>query len=145
MGFVSTILGLLCYGLSSSFNSLFGEWSLLKIFLYSGFSLFICLGNLFAKVCRPSTSTSLRFKAHSSFLVLTITSVYSYFADKAMNGKPDVYSLISCVSFAIMSFSLSRQTQCGFEVDLFYFFLGCLIVLLLKIKFALAVVGVGKG
>ncbi|KAL2975836.1 hypothetical protein AAZX31_14G184700 [Glycine max] len=60
-----------------------------------------------------------------------------------MNGKPDVYSLISCVSFAIMSFSLSRQTQCGFEVDLFYFFLGCLIVLLLKIKFALAVVGVG--
>jgi len=69
--------------------------------------------------------------------------VYSYFADKAGNGKPDVYSLISCVAFAVMSFSLSRQTQCGFEVDLLNFFLGFLILLLMKIKFALAIVGVG--
>jgi len=74
---------------------------------------------------------------------LTITSLYSYFSDKAGNGKPDVYSLISCVAFAIMSFSLSRQTQCGFEVDLLNFFLGCLILLLMKIKLALAIVGVG--
>ncbi|TKY56549.1 Exocyst complex component EXO70B1 [Spatholobus suberectus] len=141
VGFVSTIVGLLCYALSTSFNYLFGDWNLLKIFLYSAFSFFICLWSLFAKVCQRSTS--LRFKAHSAFLVLTITSVYSYFADKAVNGKPDAYSLISCVAFAIMSLSLSRQTQCGFEADLFYFFLGCLIVLLMKINLALAIVGVG--
>ncbi|KAG4382958.1 hypothetical protein AAZX31_14G184800 [Glycine max] len=141
VGFVSTILGLLCYGLSSSFNSLFGEWSLLKIFLYSVFSLFICLWSLFPKVWQYSTS--LRLKAHLAFLVLTITSVYSYFADKVVNRKPDAYSLISSAAFAIVSLSLSRQTECGFEVDFLYFFLGCLIVQLLKIKLALVIVGVG--
>ncbi|KAL2338938.1 hypothetical protein Fmac_013384 [Flemingia macrophylla] len=141
VGFVSTIVGLLCYGLSSSFNHLFGEWTMLKIFIYTIFSLFICLGNLFAMVCRHSTI--IRFKAHCSFVVLAITSVYSYFADKLVNGKPDAYSLISCAAFAMMSLSLSRQTQCGFEVDLFYFFMGSLIVLLMKINLALAIVGVG--
>lgn len=110
VGFVSTIVGLLCYGLSSSFNSLFGEWSLLKIFLYSVFSLFICLWSLFPKVWQYSTS--LRLKAHLAFLVLTITSVYSYFADKVVNRKPDAYSLISSAAFAIVSLSLSRQTEC---------------------------------
>ncbi|KHN19141.1 hypothetical protein glysoja_045792 [Glycine soja] len=99
VGFVSTIVGLLCYGLSSSFNSLFGEWSLLKIFLYSVFSLFICLSSLFPKVWQYSTS--LRLKAHLAFLVLTVTSVYSYFADKVVNRKPDAYSLISSAAFAI--------------------------------------------
>ncbi|XP_029129733.1 uncharacterized protein LOC109811045 isoform X2 [Cajanus cajan] len=108
VGFVSTIVGLLCYALSSSFDYLFGEWSLLKIFLYSIVSLLICLGNMFAKACRHSTT--LRFKAHSSFVVLTVTSVYSYFADKLVNGKPDAYSLVSCAAFAIMSLSLSRQS-----------------------------------
>ncbi|KAL2317416.1 hypothetical protein Fmac_031292 [Flemingia macrophylla] len=141
VGFVSTFVGLLFYALSSSFNYLFGEWSLLKIFLYSLFSVFICLWSLFAKVCQHSAS--LRFKAHSAFTVLTITSLFSYFSEKVAKGKPDAYSLISCVAFVIMSFSLSRQTECGFEVELFYFFLGCLIVLLMKINLALAIVGVG--
>lgn len=69
-------------------------------------------------------SRSLRFKAHTAFLVLTITSVYSFYFNKVVNGKPDAYGLISCAAFAIMSLSLSRQSQCGFEVDLLYFFLG---------------------
>ncbi|WJX63681.1 hypothetical protein P8452_48538 [Trifolium repens] len=60
-----------------------------------------------------------------------------------MNGKPDAYSLISCAAFAIMSLSLSRQTQCGFEIDLLYFFLGCLIVQLMKIKLQLFILGAG--
>ncbi|MCI12089.1 leucine zipper protein, partial [Trifolium medium] len=60
-----------------------------------------------------------------------------------MNGKPDAYSLISCAAFAIMSLSLSRQTQCGFEIDLLYFFLGCLIVQLMKIKLQLFIIGAG--
>ncbi|KAJ1437533.1 Exocyst complex component Exo70 [Sesbania bispinosa] len=78
-----------------------------------------------------------------SILVLTITSVFSFFSDKVMNGKPDAYSLISCAAFAIMSLSLSRQTQCGFEVDLLYFFLECLTVQLMKIKLELVIVGAG--
>ncbi|XP_058747945.1 exocyst complex component EXO70B1-like [Vicia villosa] len=141
VGFASAIVGLLCYALSSSFNHLFGNWNFMKIFLYTVFSFIICLIILFARTWQHSSS--LRFKAHSAFLVLTITSVYSFFSDKVMNGKPDAYSLISCVAFAVMSLSLSRQIQCGFEVDLMYFYLGCLIVQLMKIKLSLAVIGIG--
>jgi len=141
VGFGSAVVGLLCYALSSSFNYLFGNWNFLKIFLYIVFSLIICLMILFAKILQYSRS--LKFKAHTAFLVLTITSVYSFFFDKVVNGKPDAYSLISCVAFAIMSLSLSRQTECGFEVDLLYFFLGCLIVQLMKIKLQLFFLGAG--
>jgi hypothetical protein len=141
VGFASSIVGLLCYALSSSFNYLFGDWNLLKIFLYSVFSFILSLLVLFAKIWQHSTS--LRYKAHAAFLVLTITSLYSFFFDKVMNGKPDAYSLLSCAAFAIMFLSLSRQIQCGFEVDLLYFFLGCLIVQIMKIKLQLFIVGAG--
>ena len=141
MGFVSVAAGLICYALSSSFNHLFGNWNLLKVLLYTLFSFIICLMILYANIWQ--NTRSLRFKAHTAFLVLTITSVYSFFFDKVVNGKPDAYSLISCAAFAIMSMSLSRQTQCGFEVDLLYFFLGCLIMQLMKIKMQLVIVGAG--
>ncbi|KAJ1437541.1 Cullin repeat-like-containing domain superfamily [Sesbania bispinosa] len=141
VGFGSAIVGLLCYALSSSFNHLFRNWNLLKIFLYIAFSFIISLLILYAE--KWQHSRSLRFKAHSAFLVSIITTVFSFFSDKVMNGKPDAYSLISCDAFAIMSLSLSRQTQCGFEVDLLYFFLGCLTVQLMKIKFELVIVGAG--
>jgi len=141
VGFVSAVVGLLCYALSSSFNYLFGKWNLLKIILYSVFSLIISLMVFFAKIWQHSRS--LRFKAHAAFLVLTITSIYSFYFDKVMNGKPDAYSLFSCAAFSIMSVSLSSQIQCGFEVDLMYFFLGFLIVQLIKIKLQLFIVGAG--
>ncbi|CAL5189725.1 unnamed protein product [Lathyrus oleraceus] len=140
VGFASSIVGLLCYTHSIRFNHLFGNWNLMNIFLYTIFSFIICLIILFARTWQHSTS--LRFKARSAFLVLTITSVYSFFSDKVMNGKPDAYSLISCAAFAIMSLSLSRQIQCGFEVDLMYFYLGCLIVQLMKFNLLLAIAGV---
>ncbi|CAJ2652766.1 unnamed protein product [Trifolium pratense] len=141
VGFASAVVGLVCYALSSSFNHLFGNWTLLKIILYTVFSFIICLVILYTNIW--SHSRSLRFKAHTAFLVLTITSVYSFYFDKVMNGKPDVYSLISCAAFAIMSLSLSWQTQSGFEVDLLYFFLGCLIVLLMKVRLQLFILGAG--
>ncbi|AES98843.1 transmembrane protein, putative [Medicago truncatula] len=117
VGFASAVLGLLCYALSSSFNYLFGDWNLLKIFLYGVFSFIISLVVLFANIWRHSRS--LRFKAHSA------------------------YCLISCAAFAIMSLSLLRQTQCGFVVDLLYIFLGCLIVQLMKVKLQLFILGAG--
>jgi hypothetical protein len=109
VGFVSAVVGLVCYALSSSFNHLFGNWNLLKIILYTVLSFIICLMNLFASTWQHSTS--LRFKAHSAFLVLTITSVYSFFSDKIMNGKPDAYSLISCAAFALILKLELGQTQ----------------------------------
>ncbi|XP_057442197.1 exocyst complex component EXO70B1-like [Lotus japonicus] len=140
LGFGSSIIGLFCYAFSSSFNHLFGQWTFLKIFLYSIFSLIISLTILFPNTWQHSRSH--RFKAHSAFLVLTITTVYSFLSDKVVNnGIPDAYSLISSAAFAIMSVSLSRQIQCGFEVDLLYFFLGCLMMQLMKIKLQLVIVG----
>jgi hypothetical protein len=141
VGFASSIVGLLCYALSSSFNYIFGHWNFLKIFLYSIFSLIISLIILFANILQHSTTH--RFKAHTAFLVLTITSLYSFFFDKVVNGTPDSYSLSSCAAFSIMLLSVSRQTQCGFEIDLMYFFLGSLIVQLMKIKLELCILGVG--
>ncbi|MED6200710.1 hypothetical protein PIB30_087939 [Stylosanthes scabra] len=132
IGFASSIVGLLCYALSTSFNFLFGKWNLPKISVYIVFSFIICLATFFAKVFQHSAS--LRLRAHMAFLVLTVTSIYSFFFDKAVTGKPDAYSIFSCASFAIMSFSLSRQIDCGFE--------GVLIIQLMKIKLLLGIVAI---
>lgn len=137
--FVSSVVGLLCYALSSSFNHLFGNWSFFKVLLYSVFSFIFCLAILFADKWQNS-NTSLPLKAHLVFSVFIITTVYSFFFDKA-NGKPDLYSLISGAAFAIMSLSLSKQTHFGFEVDLLYFFCGYLTLQLMKIKLVLVIVG----
>ncbi|KAL5055617.1 hypothetical protein RYX36_036299 [Vicia faba] len=101
----------------------------------------ISLMILYANIWK--SSSSLRFKAHTAFLVLTITYVYSFFFDKVVNGKPDAYSLVSCASFAIMSLSLSRRTHCGVEIYLLYFFLRFLIVQLMKISLQLLILGAG--
>ncbi|XP_027941286.1 exocyst complex component EXO70B1-like [Vigna unguiculata] len=137
--FVSSIVGLVCYAFSSSFNHLLGNWSWWKIFLYILFSFLISLSTLFAKTWQYSNSRCL--EAHTAFSVLLITSVYSFFLDKDVKQNADAYSLLSSVAFAIMSLGLSRLSHLGFEVDLLYFFSGLLIVQLMKIKLWLVVVG----
>ncbi|RDX76285.1 Exocyst complex component EXO70B1, partial [Mucuna pruriens] len=138
--FISSIVGLLCYALSSPFNNLFGNWSWWKILLYIVFSIIISLAVLFAKALQHSTSPWL--EAHMAFFILTITTVYSFFFDKEVKGKPDAYSLISFAAFAIMSLGLSKLSHFGFEVDLLYFFSGLLTLQLMKIKLWLVIVGV---
>ncbi|KAL2639622.1 hypothetical protein AAZV13_06G181600 [Glycine max] len=137
--FFSSVVGLLCYAFSSSFNNLFGKWTWWKILLYIGFSFIICLTVLFAKVWECSTSP--RVEAHMAFFILMITSVYAFFFDKEVKGKPDAYSLVSCAAFAIMSLALSRLSHFGFEVDLLHFFSGVLTIQLMKIKLWLVIVG----
>jgi len=109
--------------------------------LYIVFSFIICLAVLFAPA--RSSSTSLWLEVHLAFLVLITTSVYSFFWDKVVKGKPDAYSLISCAAFATMSLGLSNLTQFGFQIDLLYFFCGVLTVQLMKIKLWLVIVGGG--
>ncbi|KHN17798.1 Exocyst complex component 7 [Glycine soja] len=137
--FFSSVVGLLCYAFSSSFNNLFGKWTWWKILLYIGFSFIICLTVLFAKVWECSTSP--RVEAHMAFFILMITSVYAFFFDKEVKGKPDAYSLVSCAAFAIMSLAVSRLSHFGFEVDLLHFFSGVLTIQLMKIKSWLVIVG----
>ncbi|KAF7816177.1 WRKY transcription factor WRKY24-like [Senna tora] len=139
VGFTSSVVGVLCYALSSSFTHLFGKWNLMKILIYIVVSSIICIFMLFAK--KWKLSRSLLVKAQFGFLVLMLTSLYSFFYDKAVNGKPDLLNLISCAAFAAMSLSLSRQSELGFEVDLLNFFLGCLTLQLMKINLMLAFVG----
>ncbi|MED6192446.1 hypothetical protein PIB30_010079 [Stylosanthes scabra] len=142
LGFASTLVGFISYALSSSFHQLFGAWTSFKIFAYIIFSFIISVVILFPKSWQQLRG--LNFEAHMAFFVLTITSLYSYFSDKAMKGKPDAYSVTSYAAFAVTSLSLQRQSksQFGFEVDLLYFFLGCVIVQFMKIQLWLGFVGI---
>lgn len=138
VGFLSSVIGLICYALSSSFNHLFGEWNFLKIILYAVISFSISSIMLLLKKWKLSKSFML--KAHVGVLVLLITSVYSFVSDKAVNGKPDMLSLISCFAFAFMSLCLSKEIDLGFGADLLNFFLGCLTVQLMHIHLMLSIV-----
>jgi len=138
----SSVVGVICYALSSTFNHLLGNWSWWKMLLYIVFSFIICLAVFFSPA--RSSSTSLRLEAHLAFLVLIVTSVYSFLFDNAAaKGKPDAYSLISCAAFATMSLGLSNLTQLRFWIDLLYFFCGSLTVKLMKINLWLVIVGGG--
>ncbi|ESW14147.1 hypothetical protein PHAVU_008G256900 [Phaseolus vulgaris] len=126
---------------SSTFNHLLGNWIWWKMLLYIVFIFIICLAVWFAPA--RSSSTSLRLEVHLAFLVLILTSVYSFLFDNVVKGKADAYSLISCAAFATMSLGLSNLTQLGVQIDLLYFFCGSLIVQLMKIKLWLVIVGGG--
>ncbi|AES98846.1 transmembrane protein, putative [Medicago truncatula] len=66
VGFASAVVGLLYYGLCSSFNYLSGDWNLLKIFLYSVVSIIVSPMVLFAMIWKHSRT--IRFKAQTAFL-----------------------------------------------------------------------------
>ncbi|ESW14148.1 hypothetical protein PHAVU_008G257000 [Phaseolus vulgaris] len=137
----SSVVGVICYALSSTFNHLLGNWTWWKILLYIVFSFIICLAVFFSP--KRSSTTSLRLEAHLAYLVLIVTSVSSFLFDNAAKGKPDAFSLISCAAFATMPLGLSNLTQLGFWVDLLYFFSGSLIVQLMKMNLWLVIVGGG--
>ncbi|ESW14084.1 hypothetical protein PHAVU_008G251800 [Phaseolus vulgaris] len=138
VGFISSVIGLICYAFSSSFNHLFGEWNFLKIILYTMVSFSISGIMLFLKKWKRSGRFSP--KVHAGVLVLLLTSFYSFVYDKSVNGKPNGLSLISCGAFALMSLCLSRQIDLGFEADLLNFFLGSLTVQLMEINLMLFIV-----
>ncbi|KAI4296727.1 hypothetical protein L6164_036661 [Bauhinia variegata] len=141
VGFGSSIVGFSCYALSPSFKNLFGEWNLLKIFIYSLVSFMFSCFILFANRWRLTRSSLL--KANLCFLVLMVTSVYSFYQDKSEEGKAEkgygtMLILISCGAFALMSLSLSRQIQLKFEVGMFNFFLGCVMITVMKMNIKVA-------
>ncbi|XP_028797477.1 uncharacterized protein LOC114752970 [Neltuma alba] len=140
LGFLSSIIGLLSYRLSSSFHFMFGEMNTWKTLLYIFLSLIFPYSIFFVKTWKPLQN--LLFRSHLAFLVLLLSSIYSYFYDKFVKEKPDMFSLLSTGSFALTSLSLKRQNiQLGFEDDLLKFFLGFLTIQLMKINLLLALVG----
>ncbi|KAI9125109.1 hypothetical protein K1719_003765 [Acacia pycnantha] len=148
LGFVSCVVGFICYALSTSFYDLFGQWTSFKIVLYSILSTIFCVFTLFVNKC-PKFSGALLLKAQVGFLALILTSLYSFYDDrcKQHDGEDNkgrgrnILSLVSSAAFAFMSVSLSKQIQPTFDVGMSNFFLGCLIVTAIKmnIKIALGV------
>ncbi|XLR09352.1 hypothetical protein HN51_064368 [Arachis hypogaea] len=128
----STVVGLLCYSYSTNFIHLFGEWNWWKIFLYLLFSCLVCLAVLFHKAWNIIPHQHERL---SKFLVLTSSTVFLFFSDRASNGESDAYGVISYVAFAVMSLG------CRFS-ELLTVFTGALIVQLMGIKLFLGAVGV---
>ncbi|KAI9078266.1 hypothetical protein K1719_039768 [Acacia pycnantha] len=104
VGSLSCVVGLICYALSSSFKSLFGEWNPTKIVFYIILSSMIIVVVLFEAKSRVSVVSKL--KPHVEFLVLMLTSLYSFFADRSTKGKPDTWSVVSSVAFALTSLSV---------------------------------------
>lgn len=141
VGLVSSVVGLSCYAQSPSFNRLIGRWNIFKISLYGLFSFAIFTTILFVKQFSPSTRYA-HIKTYTSFAVLMIISVYSFYYDKAVNGKPEILNLLSNAAFALISLSLSKLIRFGFEIGIFAYFPGCLAVQLWTINWMLILVAI---
>ncbi|KAJ1386709.1 putative transmembrane protein [Sesbania bispinosa] len=141
VGFVSSVVGLLCYALSPSFNRLIGGWNIFKLFLYVVLSLVVCATILFAKQSSLLTQ-HVQLQMCMSSAVLIIISVYSFFYDKAVSGRPETLSLVSNAAFALVSLSLSRLIQFRFDMGIFSYFVGCLTIQLVTINWKLILVAI---
>ncbi|AES76432.1 transmembrane protein, putative [Medicago truncatula] len=115
------VLGLLSYALGPSFNRLFGSHQF------------------------PLSTRYVQLKTCTLFAVLMIISVYSFFYDRALNGKPDILSVVSNAAFSMVSLSLHKLTNFGFEIGGFSYFLGCFTIQLLTINWILIFVAIIYG
>ncbi|KAL1348001.1 uncharacterized protein [Arachis hypogaea] len=140
---VSAVVGSTCLALSSSLNHLIGAWKPWKVILYILFNIFpLLLVILFAKywaefrillsIARnwKRYSRNPRFRPLISFLIMVVTTFLSYYSDKR---KPDAYSVVSYMAFAITWLCLSRHIPFVFE-ELMESFMGLAIAQLMKIK-----------
>jgi hypothetical protein len=108
VGLMSSLVGLLCYTLSPSFDRLIGRWEPFKVFLYIVLSLALLTTILFAKQLSLSTGIGHLKRTCTVFAVVMIISVYSFFYDRAVDGKPDILSVVSNAAFALVSLSLHK-------------------------------------
>lgn len=114
LGFVSSVVGFICYALSPSFQDLFGHWTFFSIIFYSPLSSIFSLLTLFVSKC-PQFSKHFLLEAHFGFLSLMLTSIYSFYEDRSRKGGEDdkgirrnMLSLVSFAAFAFMSVSLFK-------------------------------------
>jgi len=142
---MSSLVGLLCYTLSPSFNRLIGRWEPFKVFLYIVLSLALLTTILFAKQLSLSTGIGHLKRTCTVFAVVMIISVYSFFYDRAVDGKPDILSVVSNVAFALVSLSLHKLFKFKSEIGVFSYFLSCFTVQLLTINWMLVFVAIIYG
>lgn len=142
-GFVSSVFGFSCYAFSPSFHDLFGHWNPLKISLYTVVSSLLSIFMLFVKRCNGGHGKGFLLKAHVGFVVLGLTSLWSFLEDRGQQRKVEhgfgkMMNLTSTGAFALMAMSLSRQLQFGFDVGVFNFLVGCFLVTTMKMSLKLA-------
>ncbi|XP_057446646.1 TMV resistance protein N-like [Lotus japonicus] len=141
VGLASSLVGLLCHALSPSFKRLIGRWNLFKLLLYCVFSVVVCTTVLFAKQLSLLRQQG-QLQSYVLFVVLMIISVYSFLYDKAVDGKPEIKSLVANAAFALVSLSLSKLIKSGYEIGMFAYFLGCFTVQLVTINWVLILVAI---
>lgn len=116
-GFGSSIVGFISYALSPSFAHLFGQFSPPKIVTYVVVSSLLSIFMLFVKRFNVGHGrSSVLLKTHVGFVVLTLTSMRSFFedrseeeAEKVENRHGRMMNLSSTGAFALMALSMSRQ------------------------------------
>ncbi|MED6108592.1 hypothetical protein PIB30_025555 [Stylosanthes scabra] len=69
----------------------------------SSWCCFNCAWIVFSVKLWPNIDVFTRHKSKAKFLILGFTTIYSFFADRALKGKPDVYNMISYAAFAFLS------------------------------------------
>ncbi|KAI4357542.1 hypothetical protein L6164_001482 [Bauhinia variegata] len=141
LGFGSSIVGFICYALSPTFKYMFGEWNWWKIVIYSVVSSVFACFMLYVKGL--DLKKSFIVKANVCFLVFLATCAYSFYQDKGEGGKNEsdygrMLSLFSFGGFALMSLSLSRQTNIGFDMGMSNFFLASFFVCAMKLNLKVA-------
>ncbi|KAI9116120.1 hypothetical protein K1719_013050 [Acacia pycnantha] len=132
VGGVSAITGLVCFALSSSYDMSFGKLGCGGHLVY----LLLCLIMLLLIVWAKRIRVSEKVQGVVAALIFVIISV-SVVLDKYVTRKSDALSITSYGSFALMSVSLSRKFELGFETGFSAFFLQLFVSQLFKIKWFL--------
>lgn len=112
------------------------------ISLYVAFFIGIFITIWVAREISLSTQYDQLIKTCKIFLVLLIISVYSFFYDRAVDGKPDILSVVSNAAFAFVSLSLHKLFKLKSEMGVFSYFLCCFTVQLLTINGGLIIVAI---
>lgn len=143
VGLLSRSVGLPCFALSPSFERLIRGWNAWKFLLSGVFSLVVLTTLLF--VNQSSLPGQHVWHKIKGFVVLILLAVYAFYYDKAVNGKPDILSVVSNAMFALISLSLSKLMKYGHEMGVFSFFLSVLTVQLWTINWNLVLVSIVFG
>ncbi|XP_028781310.1 uncharacterized protein LOC114737527 [Neltuma alba] len=116
---VSAINGLVCFALGDVYKKSFGKLGMGGLVIYLSVGLIVCMLIWLTRKIKVEEG----FQVPVLSLVFGLTCLASTILDMLGSGKADVFSIISYGSFALMSLSVSRKSELGFETGFSSFFL----------------------
>lgn len=132
VGLVSAMIGLVCFGLSSTYKMSFGKLGSAGLLVYVVVVLFLWFLTWRAK--RIKVQEGLRGLVVAPFF--GIICLISVTHDKLLPGKSDALSIISYGCFGLVSLSMSAENELEIETGFSGFFLSMFTSQLAKIKLA---------